>query len=403
MHILRLMPSYDWSLFRKKQLPENIGGAEIQSKRLIDAMQKKGVKQTVFTQFKGYQPIVNSDLNIITPKPYRFSLLKRTRWSLSCIIFALKCKRDKVKFDGIHVQSIGLLSPLIMGTLVKRILKVPLVFSVNCCIQVTYIERYFFEKFLKIFGDRIERYSFRFADAVVFSTNTVRKKIISMDRRIDANRLYTVGDIIDIGAKACGKTMQTQINQFMQRNHIPMKQKKILCVGRIVKEKGWETFLELANQLREYPFTFIICGGGSDSIRLIDEIKKLGLQDQIVFTNEIPNQEVYYAMACSSIIVIPSHYEEFGGVVLEAAIHKIPVVASKIPSFEELLADGRGVLVEAMDSLAFAKEILNLIQNKSSAEKQAMKLYQYVAINFDMEIISEKYLHIYKKYFINKN
>jgi D-inositol-3-phosphate glycosyltransferase len=98
--------------------------------------------------------------------------------------------------------------------------------------------------------------------------------------------------------------------------------------------------------------------GGTEVDRLRALIDHLGLAEVVHLLGSIPQQELPRYYAAADCVVVPSHYESFGLVAVEAMACGTPVVASRVGGLGLSVKDGvTGYLVPARDDGAFAERI----------------------------------------------
>jgi glycosyltransferase involved in cell wall biosynthesis len=110
----------------------------------------------------------------------------------------------------------------------------------------------------------------------------------------------------------------------------------ILYVGRLSKEKGILDLVRAYKNIANYKTNLIIVGALPEDL-LLPEIKSIlqGTNHQII--NWIDNEKElsqYYQQA--SLVVLPSHYDSFNMVGIEALAHGVPLLVSDIPVFREI-------------------------------------------------------------------
>ena len=162
-----------------------------------------------------------------------------------------------------------------------------------------------------------------------------------------------------------------------RRVGIPCGDRNILFAGRIEPLKGVDTMLLAMSLIQErYPellknTCMAIIGGDPWADDLDDEMARLqqlredlNIHDLVTFLGAkdqtiLPN---YYAAA--EIVVMPSHYESFGMVALEAMAMGTPVVASEVGGLAYLVQDGvNGFHVPSRDPEALASKIYEILTN----------------------------------------
>lgn len=164
------------------------------------------------------------------------------------------------------------------------------------------------------------------------------------------------------------------------------KGKVALFVGRIVKEKNIPNLLRAAQLVvGKYPETsFLLCGDGSERKNLESLSKKLGLKDNVFFLGNIPYTMLpNYYHACD-LFILPSDYEGFGRVLLEAAMAKKPVVSTNVSGPSDIVVDNvTGFLVPPGDHRELAKKVIRLIEDSELAKTMGEYAQKHVLENFD--------------------
>lgn len=202
----------------------------------------------------------------------------------------------------------------------------------------------------------------------------------------------------------------TPIDKKEAKTHvgIPCGDKNILFVGRIEPLKGIDTMLQaMALIQKRYPEAvkntcMAIVGGDpwSDDLdeemaRLQDLRQELDIHDLVTFLGSkdqdiLPN---YYAAA--EVVVMPSHYESFGMVALEAMAMGTPVIASEVGGLAFLVKDGRnGFHVPSRDPEALAERIYTLIADPNCRDSLGQQARAY-AQQFAWPIIVERMMGVY--------
>lgn len=136
-------------------------------------------------------------------------------------------------------------------------------------------------------------------------------------------------------------------------------------VGRLVPQKGQRYLLEAMRDVRSvHPRThLLIVGVGRLRDELLKYARKLGIADRVIFTGF--RQDIQSLMAALDVFALPSLWEGFGLVLLEAMLAGKPVVASRVSAIPEIVVDGvTGVLVPPMNSAALAEALTRLLQDE---------------------------------------
>lgn len=167
----------------------------------------------------------------------------------------------------------------------------------------------------------------------------------------------------------------------------------ILFVGRIEPLKGIDTLLEafsILNQesvLHSHRLCLAVIGGEPDvtqeqmtaeMTRLRSLSASLGLADLVTFLGRRDQDSLPYYYSASEAVVVPSHYESFGLVALEAMACGRPVVASETGGLAYLVRDGEtGFHIPAGDAASLAERLRELLEDSELRERLGRQAAEY--------------------------
>ncbi len=172
----------------------------------------------------------------------------------------------------------------------------------------------------------------------------------------------------------------------------------ILAVGRLSREKGFDSLIEAVSRIKEriIGWRVEICGEGDERERLTEMIERYGLNDVVLLRGRIEDIAAEYARA--SFVVVPSRYEGFSLVLLEAAAMQRPAVSFDCPyGPREILAEGGGLLVEDQNIDALADAIVRMIGDAELRE-QCSEQTRKIVERFSPEKIYNQWMLIIEKY-----
>ncbi|HEY9872113.1 MAG TPA: glycosyltransferase family 1 protein [Candidatus Obscuribacterales bacterium] len=155
---------------------------------------------------------------------------------------------------------------------------------------------------------------------------------------------------------------------------IAPESKVVLYVGRFDPRKGIETLVRAigCSQIRENPDLKLIIGGGSrpgqsdgmERDRIEGIVEELGLSELTTFPGRLDNVNLPLYYAAADVCVVPSHYEPFGLVTIEAMASGTPVVGSDVGGLQFTVAPEKtGLLCPPKDEVAFAEAIDRILSN----------------------------------------
>jgi glycogen(starch) synthase len=143
-------------------------------------------------------------------------------------------------------------------------------------------------------------------------------------------------------------------------------EKLLFCVGRIVREKGFEVLLDALPRIlaAESKVKLVIAGKGLYLDELRHRAYQLGVYHQIYFTGFIDDNTRNALYQCADVAVFPSLYEPFGIVALEGMAAGASVVAADTGGMSEIIQHGRNGLKAYVDNpVSLADNILWALQH----------------------------------------
>jgi glycosyltransferase involved in cell wall biosynthesis len=168
---------------------------------------------------------------------------------------------------------------------------------------------------------------------------------------------------------------------------------RILCLGRLVPEKGQAVLLEAVGLLaaRGRRVAVAFAGEGPSRPALEALAGKLGVQAQTTFLGAVGQEEIHDLYARSSIFCLPSFAEGVPCVLMEAMAMELPVLSTRIAGIPELIEDGESGLLVApgrADELATALE--RLLEDPELVRRLTRQGREKVVREFDSQRTAEQ-------------
>ncbi|MCX8061124.1 MAG: glycosyltransferase [Anaerolineales bacterium] len=192
---------------------------------------------------------------------------------------------------------------------------------------------------------------------------------------------------------------------------IPPCNRMLLFVGRIEPLKGLDVLFKAIAIMRENgqwertPFCLAVIGGdedgelrtkGSEQERLTALRAEYRLEDLVVFLGKKSQDTLPYYYSAAEIVVVPSHYESFGMVALEAMACGTPVVASNVGGLAYLVQDGlTGFTVPVDEPQLLVDCIAKLLSDPELRIKMGKQAAEF-AKGFGWGVIAQKIIALYR-------
>jgi D-inositol-3-phosphate glycosyltransferase len=191
---------------------------------------------------------------------------------------------------------------------------------------------------------------------------------------------------------------------------IPLDDRLLLFVGRIEPLKGLETLIRAIALMSEQgvqcqvPHYLAVVGGDpaasgeniSDEMARLQSVRQeLGMNELILFLGKRAQDSLPYYYSAADVLIMPSHYESFGMVALEAMACGTPVVASQVGGLAFLIQDGiTGFVVPDGDPRELSDRLTRLLTEPDLRQRLGEQAAAY-ARQYAWEHIVDRLLDIY--------
>jgi glycosyltransferase involved in cell wall biosynthesis len=177
-------------------------------------------------------------------------------------------------------------------------------------------------------------------------------------------------------------------------------EKLVLCVGRLVPQKGIEYLLQAVPIVARYrqDAKFIIVGDGWYRDHLEWVANSTGQRWRIMFTGFIPDTDLVALTKSADVLVVPSVYEPFGIVALEGMAAEVPIVVSQVGGLTEFVEHDRtGVLVHPRNPESIAWGIEHILSNPGHARWLTHNAKEVVQKTYGWEAIAKRTSRVYEE------
>jgi glycosyltransferase involved in cell wall biosynthesis len=232
---------------------------------------------------------------------------------------------------------------------------------------------------------KLIKYSFKKSDALVVLFTASKDNI---------EKNFPVKDIIIINNPLPFNLDQISINSKIAniKNHV-----KILFMGFLLKSKGTDDLIEIADKLNgvPVPYKILVAGKGKEA-KFIKKVKDKSLEN-IEFLGWTSGQEKLNLLQSSDVFLLPSYGEGMPIAILEAMSFGMPIVATKVGGIPELVIDGwNGFLLEPGDITGFVDKLKYLILDPVLRKEFGYRS-RAMAKRFNGEKITGEWDKLYKK------
>jgi glycogen synthase len=193
------------------------------------------------------------------------------------------------------------------------------------------------------------------------------------------------------------ENVNVDYKSFRSKFALP-EEKIVLFVGRLVYEKGIHVLINAVPKiLSKVDAKFIIVGSGYMKEQLLNIVRSMGLEHKVLFEGFTDDSTLLQLQKCADVSVVPSLFEPFGIVALEAMAAQSPVVASDTGGLSEIIEhDVTGVKVYPNNPDSLAWGITKVLLDENYAKTLRENAYKRVKEKYDWEKIAHQTKRIYE-------
>ena len=233
-----------------------------------------------------------------------------------------------------------------------------------------------------VFKDKLPLYGFALKNAKSVAVGEAVNKNLKEDVGITDSRVIYNGVVL--------KETDDQVDEIISYGGI-----KLGCIARLSEQKGLTYLLDAMSLLTVKDIRLFIVGDGELRNELENKVKELHLQDSVTFLGY--RKDIVECINSFDFCVLPSVFEGFGLVAIEAFMNSKTLVATAIPGLNEVVTNENGVLVPAKDPAALASAIDKLATDATLRQELASQAKKDYENRFSYSMFLENYRALYRE------
>jgi glycogen(starch) synthase len=238
----------------------------------------------------------------------------------------------------------------------------------------------------------VERWMAHRADAVIVCSYYMRGHVADIFD-IDERRVAVIPNGVDPSDLRPSGDLEA-----MRREFAAPHEKLVLLVGRLVYEKGFQLALDALPEViqRVGNVRFLVAGRGTHEGELRSQAQRLGLSEHGTFLGWIGDDVLHSLYRISDLCVVPSIYEPFGLVALEAMASGCPCIVADTGGLREVVPVGErvGLRFNGGDAEHLGVMIERLLVDDGLCDRLVTEASEHV-LRFDWDDIAERTCGIY--------
>jgi glycogen synthase len=239
----------------------------------------------------------------------------------------------------------------------------------------------------------VERWITNRSDRVIACSTFMREQIVDIFG-VDEDRVEVIANGID------PEELQPQDDEELRRLRAEFAEPDeslVLLVGRLVYEKGFQFALEaLPSIIERLPNTrFVVAGSGTHEAELRRQAEELGLMEHGTFLGWIGDDVLHSLYRIADVCVVPSIYEPFGLVALEAMASSCPCIVADTGGLREVVPhDEVGLRFRAKDPESLAEMTMRVLDDAKLCRRLTAEAFRHLE-RFDWADVAERTAAVY--------
>ncbi len=228
------------------------------------------------------------------------------------------------------------------------------------------------------------REAFENADRIVAVSDALKEKIAGISG-VAKDDILTIPNLTDTAFFQC------------RSGGRPQGAFTFFSLAHLVPEKGMQTLVKAVRILHETKpgFQMIIGGAGTEKASLEKAVQDASLNNVVCFTGGLSRKEVREWLHQAHAFVLPSYFEAFGVVLIEAMACGLPVIATRSGGPQHIICDETGILVDPGDPSALASAMRKMIDGIGDYDQAQIR--EYAADRFSPGAVAAQYAALYKE------
>jgi glycosyltransferase involved in cell wall biosynthesis len=374
-----------------KQFPPGVGGGETYAVELANGLGERGHDVDVYTQWID-SPDEEADVHEnVTVN--RICKARRKLVTFETLWFSFKARRvvDFEQYDIVH----GTMMPAsTVAVMPFNDISAPVVLTshgtslgeqgaVALETPADYLLKFFFHP-INVVMDFLAGQG---ADKVIAISDHAYRQLTTQ-YKLDEDRVEMIPHGVD-----------TDWFYPRDENYSAVAEEKItlLYVGRLGARKGLDLALRALHEADNEDIEFVIAGTGRHNESLRDSVQQLDIDEQVQFLGYVPEEELPVLYSSADVFVLPSRYEGFGLVLLEAMACGTPVIGADAGGIPTVIQNGVDGYVVARDENSIAKNFEQMARQENQRERMKKQaLLSAESHSWDQTV--EKTERIYQNY-----
>ncbi len=233
---------------------------------------------------------------------------------------------------------------------------------------------------------------------MVVATKSVLATHYLKDKGIE--NVTTVGVGLDLD-NLVGSTNGTQTNDFTDSIKNSTFSKKLLYIGVLEERRNIIFLLEMFKKVGEKipDAGLVLIGKGKPEYvsMCMKKIEELNIKDKVIYKESLEQKYMPAVYQACDAFLLPTRYEIFGMVLLEAMYYGLPVFTTYNGGSSTLMTEDNGIVIENLDADEWSKKIVEVLEDEMLCKRIGNVAHKTIEENYTWDALADKFLMVYKE------
>lgn len=194
---------------------------------------------------------------------------------------------------------------------------------------------------------------------------------------------------------------KVQTNEFTDKVKNSIFSKKLLYIGVLEERRNIPFLLEMFKKVSEQisDAGLILIGKGKPEYvsMCMKKIEELGIKDRVIYKESLEQKYMPAVYQACDAFLLPTRYEIFGMVLLEAMYYGLPVFTTYNGGSSTLMNESNGVVINSLDVNEWSERVVRVLANENKCCEIGKNAHKTIAEGYTWDALADKFLKVYEK------
>ena len=233
---------------------------------------------------------------------------------------------------------------------------------------------------------------------MIVATKSVLATNYLKDKGIE--NVTTIGVGLDLDNLA-HSTDAIQTNEFTDTIKNSTFSKKLLYIGVLEERRNiqflLETFKNVSEKISGAGLVLIGKGKPEYVSMCMRKIKELGIEDKVIYKESLEQKYMPAVYQACDAFLLPTRYEIFGMVLLEAMYYGLPVFTTYNGGSSTLMNESNGVVIDSLDMNEWSNKVVQVLTNENRCREIGENAHRTISEKYTWDVLADRFLEVYKR------